>query len=357
MDELKLDYRTKNLELIKAALPGIYVLLLDDEIVFVGESQDIKKDITKHLKKGMKFSEVGIIFPNGNNKQQKQRVQSLIDSFQPPYNKSGKKNQKQDKQSRTRRGLRAFTQQKKTPPKSEPEEKSISSPDQPAKQKLDSAPRPVQSAKNTAEQIARLLAHDLGISGEVAQQAVERLYYELSNKQEPAKEITADSAPAEKVTDTQNTISDEARQALIAWTQKVTQKELAELPREELHSEPTERTNGNEAETVDLPNWLVNLADETPSPPSFHSQESQEQQQEQRIEAPTPSIQTSTPPDDQLPAWTRDEIPVQKEPVQNGSARVEPVLPPVKQQDLELPEWMKDIDMSKASNNSTPPFA
>lgn len=78
---------SKIIELDNLFTIGVYVLLQDSEVVYVGQSIDVSQRIRRHVKEGKKiFDEVRVI--EYEKQDLLQRESELISLFKPKYNKT-----------------------------------------------------------------------------------------------------------------------------------------------------------------------------------------------------------------------------------------------------------------------------
>ncbi len=272
MEEFKVKFSIQDHGLIRQGLAGIYYLLHRDEIVFIGEDKYISRQVQKHIKKGsIQFDAIGIT-PIKNQKKRRTLTKALINRHQPKFNKIKK--------------------HKSTPPKghdkppSEPPKK-VSQP----KSKKEAIQVPSQNgsvilSQPTADMVQWLRDRGLGTDTDIIQEAVERLYHEKIEAEEDTQPtfITNDQDLLEESEPT--IISDEARDALIAWTQKLNQEAFSEMEITPTEAQPAQATEHDqldpldflaqldteasadqvqqeEEDSSDLPEWLTNLTDET----------------------------------------------------------------------------------------------
>ncbi len=344
MEEIKVRFSVQDQELIREGLAGIYFLIQGDEVIFIGEDKDIKRRVQKFAKKGLQFDVIGINPYNGDNKQRRAITRTLIHKYRPKHNKI--------------KGRKSPRPKRKSSPRRQPS-KEISLP----QSKMDLAkPRnqngTVQLSEPTAEMVAWLMEQGLGTRAEILQQAVERFYQERKASLEdtqPTFIVQDEDQPEAK----QNSIiSDEARDALIAWTQKLNQEAFSEMelsrvepqtveapePDVLAQTEPSiqaDHAQDADEESSDLPEWLTNLRDET-----LFGDISIERNNIEQVEIENTSQKSAA---DLLPDWiTEPSQPSAQTPAfttLNQEAEHE-----------EVPEWMSDIDMSKPRSTSISPF-
>jgi len=325
MDEIKVKFNINNQEMIRPALAGVYFLMQGEQVVFIGENKDIKRQISKHIKKGLQFNTIGISPFAGGNKQRRNLAQALIDKYQPKHNKVSRKKAAQP--ARAQKKQRGKPGKAVTPPQS----------------RLDMI-KPghtngsVHLTEAAAKQVEWLTHQGLGARSDIVQQAIEQLYKEqiarrqLDEDTQPEGIARQDDDPLEE--QEKKAISTEAKEALIEWTKKITEEAYEEMSIKEPDPQPEEQGS-------DLPDWLTNLADETlfgdiPIEPGLIEQNSIEN-------VPQPSL------DDTLPDWALGSSqPSPETPTQAPANQVE--------EDEDTPEWMSDIDTSKPRGKSVSPF-
>ncbi len=379
MEEIKVKFSIQNQELIRQGLAGVYFLIKDENIVFIGENKDISRQIAKHKKKGPQFDTIGVT-PLEDARQRRSTTHALIDKYRPMFNKI--------KGRKAAPPKIAEPKQEKRRPKRKPRgkpAKEISVPQNRIEMaKTDSQNGSVQLSEPTAAMVHWLTEQGLGTRWEIVQQAIKWYYQER-------RDISQDALPAQTTQEAEQPkdngiISDTARDALIAWTQKLnqeaysemevdhsdTQTETKEQIQEAIHSAYAKQVNNanhKEAEVNDFPEWLTNLADETLFGDIAFELNNNEGSNLQ--EAPQHT------PDATLPDWALDSSHTSQESVPTvtsirrgeadlGAGSVSASTPtPVEdntnpnpsEEDEEIPEWMSDIDMSKSRGNSVSPFS
>ena len=271
MDEINIKFGVKKIDFIRLGLAGIYFLMVDEEVIFIGEGKDIKKDILKHQKRGLIFDTIGIHVFEGSNRERKQYSQALIQKYQPRENSA---KHKKIKKGKAKRGPASSPAKASIPLLSRLEE------DKP--QALHSQPDPTPDG---LPDWAMEEFDDLA-SAEAADLSLDKLIQET---EEALEGLTLSSPPSQL-----------------------------------------------DEETPALPGWLQTLEDSSAT-------------NETRPTAVHPPAQA----DDSLPAWTRGDHAPPSQPSQAVESK------PASNEDDdddELPDWMKDIDMSKSSGNSVSPF-
>jgi len=297
MIDQKFDFITSNIDHIRVSLGGVYFLISGERVLYIGESDDIRRDILNHTKNGKEFDKVGIQLFKGNKEQRKIYLQELIQAL-----KTGSQEEKSAKQQTGNLGH----------------------------------PQKQESTPNIKSAPASLL---LGGKPETLQQPGLNI--------EPKKSVAAQkstmvptpesrsSAPNESQDQgSQSIIRDDAKEALRDWTQQITQEALAEMKVEKPRpprSKPTET----------IPNWLHDLAEQPLANNAPDTKES--------------ASPNGSKPKDALPDWAQPEsdaaarTPAQKTAPPKDRNKTET-------DNGETPEWLKDIDMSKSNPNSVPPF-
>ena len=379
MEEIKVKFSTQNQGLIRQGLAGVYFLIQDENIVFIGENKDISRQIEKHTKKGPQFDIIGIT-PVENTKQRRSLTYTLINKYQPRFNKvKGRK----PAPSKTAKPQQAKSKPISTSQGKPPKEISLPQ-NRIEMAKAGNHNGSVRLSKPFAEMVQLLEEQGLGTRGEIVQEAIKQYYQERQHTNQ-------DTAPAqtdrdENLAEKKNgIISDCARDALIAWTQKLnqeaysemtvdhsdTQSETKEQIQEAIHSayiEQVNNANHKEEEITDLPEWLTNLADET----LFGDIDLEQNNDEgSNLRDTLQRIPETTLPDWALgSSQTSQEsaleaISIRQEESNWGAESVSASAPnPAgnnsklysSEEDEEIPEWMSDIDMSKPRGNSVSPF-
>lgn len=330
MSEQKFDFVTDKLDHIRAALPGIYFLIQDDKVVHIGESNDIKKTILKHIKKGKEFNKVGIQLFDGNKNQRKKHTRELIQAAKsggqvpdrPQNPKTEKIRQKQEKPRKR--------QARKSRKQTRPAKEVSLPPDRLEQIRSSSNNGSVKLSPATTEQINQLADQGLGARTEIVELAVQQLYKEKLEKQARSGNHHKPKNPDPK--DGQG-ISPEAKDALAEWTRKVTQEAMSEISAELENIDPTEAP-------PDLPNWLYELADE-PIENQLPAERESKLEDHQHI-------------DDSLPSWAQTDFQPSPDQLQTPVRQFKPE--PRESDDEEIPEWLKDVDYKKPGGNSLPPF-
>lgn len=331
MSEYKFDFVTEKVDHIRTSLPGIYFLILDEKVLHIGESNDIKREILKHIKKGKEFNKVGIQLFEGKGTQRKKYTQELIQSIKsdgqiPPAPEPAPPEEpfESKKKPRVQFGRRKGRKQKSP--------KEFSLPPEHFEQIRPSNNGSLKLTKATEQLIDQLSEQGLGARSDIVQLAIEQLHKtklgQKPTQAENAPPVTPVAEPASAdPTDTQ-AMTNEAKEALSAWTRKVTQEAMSEIS-VELETKPVQES------APKLPDWLYDLADE---PIEEISPD---------IQQPKTNIQQTS--EDGLPAWTHPE------------SKTPPTPPPPKADQNQIdepniPEWMKDINYKPSSGNSPPPF-
>ena len=324
MSEQKFDFVTDKVDHIRPSLPGIYFLINDGKILHIGESNDIKREVLRHIKKGQQFNKVGIQLFDGSKSQRKKFAHQLAQRLKS----GGAVNTAQSKEQRTKK-----RDKNKKKPKGKPA-KDVALP----QSRLDMA-RPlsvngsVKLSPTTAEIIKFLQEQGLGDRTDIIQLAVEQLYKEKIKQSSTPESKTVERPdngdPDWLKPQDENIITAEAKDALRDWTQKVTQEAMSEITIEQ--APPT-----SETEVPGLPAWLNTLAEEAlvESKPI-----------KKDVSSDQPSSHT-----DSLSQWTQPE---------NQTITEQPAPKPAQKQPVEeskLPEWMEDIEVKNTGRNSTPPF-
>jgi len=375
MEEIKVKFTIQNQELIRQGLAGVYFLMQGDDVVFIGENKDISRQVSRHIKKGPQFDAIGIN-PVEDVKQRRLFTQALINKYQPKFNKS--------------KGRKAAPVQKEKPRQAKKTRgkpaKEVSLP----RSRMDMARSSNQNgsvylSEPTAELVQWLAERGLGTRSDIVQQAIERYYQEqidVEEKTHPTEFIQDDDQAEEK---NNGIISDSAREALIAWTKKLNQEEYAEIPIDQsetlpetkeqaqkavnsAYAEQTEKAKQKEDESSDLPEWLMNLADETLFGDIAIEHSNLDDGVAQNIPQQTPeaslpdwalgSTMASQAPtvasstnQEQIPNFEMEPVPAtaqNEQPPSETSAN--------SADDEEIPDWLSDIDMTKSRGNSVSPF-
>ena len=325
MDEIKIKFKINEQDLIRPALAGVYFLIQDEQVVFIGENKDIKRQIAKHIKQGVQFNTIGISPFSGSNKQRKNLTQSLINKYQPKHNKVSRKKVAQP----------ARTQKK---PRSKPG-KEVTLP----QSRLDMI-KPahtngsVRLTEAAAKQVEWLTHQGLGTHSDIVQQAIEQLYKEQIARRQQDEDTQPEGITRQEddplVGQEKKVISTEAKEALIEWTKKITEEAYEEMT----IAEPDSQLD---MQGSDLPDWLTNLADETLFGDITIEPGLIEQNSVRNV--PQPKL------DDRLPDWALGSSqPSSRTPIQAPTHQVE--------ENEETPDWMNDIDMNKPRGKSVSPF-
>jgi hypothetical protein len=281
MSEHKFDYITSNIDLIRPSLPGIFFLIQGEEVIYIGESKDIKRDILRHKKKSKEFDKVGIQLFEGSQAQRKKHTQQLTQTLK-----------------NVRNAVRST-------------KKQIG-----AKRRILNPKRKAKSIKEVSLPQSRL---------EMIRPPKQSPFEKpATDKPVPTASSQLNSA------DNKSPISAETKEALIDWTQKVTQEAMAEMKIEPSPPPPT-----NSAKP-DFPDWLQTL-------------------DEQPTDSPRPAGMGSTLDptvnlENELPTWAQ---PDSKAPPETPPKTV---APQDQADETDQPEWMKDIENKKSNSNSVPPF-
>ena len=335
MSEPKFDFVTEKVDHIRSSLPGIYFLIQDTKVLHIGESKDIRRAIIKHMKKGKEFNKVGIQFFEGDNKERKEFTQKLIQALKSNDNLPEKPPKKLPEKPAEKPKI-AKKRQPRWRRKKEKPAKEISLPPKRFEQIRSSNNNgSVKLPPTTAEQIETLAEKGLGERTEIVPSAVEQLYQKKASQQSGSiDQIENLDQPAQTDDNNSQDLTPEAKDALAEWTRKVTKEAMSEI------SEELENTKSEDA-SLDLPDWLYQLADESVETPIPTNNK--------------PKSEAPKKPKSGLPTWAQTDFEPSPDqpPVQTQNHQLEPR---EEEDETEIPEWLKDINYKKPSGNSPPPF-
>jgi len=350
MDEIKV--KVKNKDLIKPKLTGVFFLLQGETVIFIGENKDIKRQVEKLSKKGLQFDSIGISPYNGSNKRRRQIAQLLIRKYAPKHNKVRKffrrKGAYPEKQKHRQTTLASRQKKRQTGPSlkqdNRPKDKTAQTVTPPQSNlnliKPDQTISSDDQAKSIGDQAERPTFQELArTSGR--EQTTSSIFQKDQNPQNEPDLITKLDRLAQNnygqpsQTDTTNIIP-EAKETLIQWTKSITEEAYEEMSIDEPDPQVTE-------EGRNFPNWLDNLANEPITDEIAFGPNNLEQSTDE-IE-PIPSL------DDSLPAWTQEPTQQRENTPAADQSKTRA------EEDSDIPEWMRDIDMSKSDGDSVTPFS
>ncbi len=352
MNEIKVKFDAKNYALIKPRLAGIYFLIQEEEVIFIGESKDIKRQLAKLVKKGVQFDTIGISPFKGSTKQRRGFAQGLIRKYRPKNNKIPKSRPsptpsqrgQKPKQSapstkperkpapppkRKKRRLRGKPAREVTLPQSRLDLIKPASTDELAEQTETDAgvteqpPSPVQDGGGTEQET----------SGQTVPEQIAQDQFDEDTKPEKIELDHSDQFSEEGT----RFISPEARESLIQWTKKLTTEAYEEMNTEAPPPQLAE-------DSADLPDWVDNLANET-WPGDVPPQQDRLKQDAEEI-APRPEQEAT------LREWSPGPSPTVGKPQEEET----PLKQEEEETEEELPEWLNDIDTDKPRGKSVSPF-